>query len=131
MLQQVVSPPAASVIETPITISTPAPTPPTPPVANITSSAAEDSPVKYPTSSSPAKTSQSCSKEVSTKEAYAEPEVLNQFVQDVERLEKVVEGLTNKTLNGPTPLDLKWKELQELQVCKYSIFNPYFLEYNL
>jgi tyrosine-protein phosphatase non-receptor type 23 len=50
------------------------------------------------------------------KDAYADPEALNLFVQEVERFEKVVEGLTNKTLNGPTPLDLKWKELQELQV---------------
>ncbi|XP_059485040.1 tyrosine-protein phosphatase non-receptor type 23 isoform X2 [Neocloeon triangulifer] len=50
-----------------------------------------------------------------SKDPYAEPEALAQFTQEVERLEKVVEGLNNKTLNGPTPLDLKWKELQELQ----------------
>lgn len=51
-----------------------------------------------------------------SKDPYLEPEALAQFTLEVERLEKVVEGLNNKTLNGPTPLDLKWKELLELQV---------------
>ena len=27
----------------------------------------------------------------------------------------MVDGLTRKSLNGPTPLDVKWKEVQELQ----------------
>lgn len=51
-----------------------------------------------------------------SKDPYLEPDALAQFTLEVERLEKVVEGLNNKTLNGPTPLDLKWKELLELQV---------------
>jgi len=51
-----------------------------------------------------------------SKDPYLEPDALAQFTQEVERLEKLVEGLNNKTLNGPTPLDLKWKELLELQV---------------
>ena len=50
------------------------------------------------------------------KDPYTDPESLNQFVQEVGKYEKFVEGLTTKTLNGPTPLDMKWKELLELQV---------------
>lgn len=42
-------------------------------------------------------------------------EVLTQFTQEVEKFEKFVENISNKTLNGPTPLDLKWKELQDIQ----------------
>lgn len=36
-------------------------------------------------------------------------ETLNKFVIDVERLEKYTEGLTRRSLNGPTALDIKWK----------------------
>ena len=50
------------------------------------------------------------------KDPYTDPEALNQFVQEVGKYEKFVDGLTTKTLNGPTPLDMKWKELLELQV---------------
>lgn len=49
------------------------------------------------------------------KDPFLDPEVLSQFVQEVEKFEKFVEGLNSKTLNGPTPLDIKWNELQELQ----------------
>ncbi|KAL0274013.1 UNVERIFIED_CONTAM: hypothetical protein PYX00_006557 [Menopon gallinae] len=35
--------------------------------------------------------------------------------QDVEKYEKFVESLTLKTLNGPTCLDVKWKEISDLQ----------------
>nr|CAD7453993.1 unnamed protein product [Timema tahoe] len=49
------------------------------------------------------------------KDLYTDPEALNQFVQEVEKYEKFVEGLTTKTLNGPTPLDMKWKELLDFQ----------------
>ncbi|KAI5742988.1 hypothetical protein M8J77_013320 [Diaphorina citri] len=42
-------------------------------------------------------------------------EALTQLAQDAEKLEKVVETLTTKTLSGPTPLDAKWKELTDLQ----------------
>ncbi|CAG2059549.1 unnamed protein product, partial [Timema podura] len=58
------------------------------------------------------------------KDLYTDPEALNQFVQEVEKYEKFVEGLTTKTLNGPTPLDMKWKELldfQEKDAHKHSI----------
>jgi tyrosine-protein phosphatase non-receptor type 23 len=56
------------------------------------------------------------------KDPYTDPEALNQFVQEVGKYEKFVEGLTTKTLNGPTPLDMKWKELLELQVGLLCIF---------
>jgi tyrosine-protein phosphatase non-receptor type 23 len=52
----------------------------------------------------------------SGKDPYSDPDALNQFVQEVGKYEKFVDGLTTKTLNGPTPLDMKWKELLELQV---------------
>ena len=60
--------------------------------------------------------SQSPSK-TSIKDPFHDPEVLSQFVQEVEKFEKFVEGLSSKTLNGPTPLDIKWNELKELEVC--------------
>ena len=47
---------------------------------------------------------------------FSDPEILSLFVQEVEKFEKFVEGLNCKTLNGPTPLDIKWNELQDLQV---------------
>lgn len=50
------------------------------------------------------------------KDPFNDPDILNQFAQEVEKFEKFVEGLTVKTLNGPTPLDIKWKELLDLQV---------------
>lgn len=42
--------------------------------------------------------------------------VLKQFHKEVEGLEKFMETLTVKTLNGVTPLANKWKELQDLLV---------------
>ncbi|CAH1969012.1 unnamed protein product [Acanthoscelides obtectus] len=37
------------------------------------------------------------------------------FVQELDKFEKCVETLPNKTLSGPTNLDLKWKEIQDKQ----------------
>lgn len=54
------------------------------------------------------------------KDPFNDTEALNVFVQEVEKFEKFVEGLTAKTLNGPTPLDIKWKELLDLQVYEQS-----------
>jgi tyrosine-protein phosphatase non-receptor type 23 len=34
---------------------------------------------------------------------------------EVEKLDKLVDGLTRKSLNGPTSLDTRWKEVLELQ----------------
>uniref|UniRef100_A0A2M4B8K6 Putative tyrosine-protein phosphatase non-receptor type 23 n=1 Tax=Anopheles marajoara TaxID=58244 RepID=A0A2M4B8K6_9DIPT len=42
------------------------------------------------------------------------------FHKEVERLEKFVETINVKTLNGTTPLDSKWKELQDLLVKEES-----------
>lgn len=42
--------------------------------------------------------------------------VLKQFHKEVESLEKFMESLTVKTMNGATPLAGKWKELQDLLV---------------
>lgn len=40
-------------------------------------------------------------------------DVKSLFVQEIEKYEKYVETLTNKTLSGPTNLDIKWNELQD------------------
>ncbi|GAB0096426.1 tyrosine-protein phosphatase non-receptor type 23 [Sergentomyia squamirostris] len=50
------------------------------------------------------------------KDALDEPTVLKWFHKEVERMEKFIEGVNIKTLNGSTPLDTKWKELQDLLV---------------
>ncbi|XP_054282630.1 tyrosine-protein phosphatase non-receptor type 23-like [Macrosteles quadrilineatus] len=54
-------------------------------------------------------------KKFQLKDPFNDTEALNQFVQEVEKFEKFVESLTVKTLNGPTPLDIKWKELLDLK----------------
>lgn len=43
------------------------------------------------------------------------PDISKQFLQEVEKFEKFVDLLVTKTLNGPTTLDLKWKEIQDNQ----------------
>ncbi|XP_059609021.1 tyrosine-protein phosphatase non-receptor type 23 isoform X2 [Phlebotomus argentipes] len=50
------------------------------------------------------------------KDALDDPSVLKWFHKEVERMEKFIEGVSIKTLNGSTPLDTKWKELQDLLV---------------
>lgn len=52
------------------------------------------------------------------------PEIFKTFVQEVEKFEKFVDTLTTKTLNGPTTLEVKWKEIadkQDVDVQKRSI----------
>lgn len=49
-------------------------------------------------------------------ELFEDPAILKQFHKEVESLEKFMETLTIKTLNGVTPLANKWKELQDLLV---------------
>lgn len=41
-------------------------------------------------------------------------QTLKRVAGETERLSKIVEGLDRKSLNGPTNLDKKWKELQEV-----------------
>ncbi|XP_044266202.1 tyrosine-protein phosphatase non-receptor type 23 [Tribolium madens] len=42
-------------------------------------------------------------------------EVKKLFATEIDKYEKFVDVLTNKTLSGPTNLDLKWKEIQDKQ----------------
>ncbi|XP_036357587.1 tyrosine-protein phosphatase non-receptor type 23 isoform X2 [Octopus sinensis] len=46
---------------------------------------------------------------------YQDKETLDKFVIEVEKFEKVVQGLSKPTLNGPSPLDSIWKELCDEQ----------------
>lgn len=39
---------------------------------------------------------------------------IENFYKEVQRYEKIVNSLMTKTLNGTTPLDIKWKELQDI-----------------
>lgn len=39
---------------------------------------------------------------------------IENFYKEVQRYEKIVNGLTTKTLNGTTPIEIKWKELGDL-----------------
>ncbi|XP_063708485.1 LOW QUALITY PROTEIN: tyrosine-protein phosphatase non-receptor type 23 [Culicoides brevitarsis] len=50
------------------------------------------------------------------KDAFDDPKMLKWFHKEVERLEKFIETSNIKTLNGNTPLDGKWKELQDALV---------------
>lgn len=43
------------------------------------------------------------------------PETFKLFVQESEKFEKFVDTLTTKTLNGPTTLEVKWKEITDKQ----------------
>ena len=45
----------------------------------------------------------------------ADAESVLKLAADVDKLDKLVDGLTRKSLNGPTALDTKWKEVQDLQ----------------
>lgn len=49
-------------------------------------------------------------------------QTLKRVAGETERLSKIVEGLDRKSLNGPTNLDKKWKELQEVVVCIWRIY---------
>nr|XP_045622432.1 tyrosine-protein phosphatase non-receptor type 23-like isoform X2 [Procambarus clarkii] len=44
----------------------------------------------------------------------SDDEKLQKLADETERLSKIVEGLDRKSLNGPTNLELKWKELVEV-----------------
>ncbi|XP_055596955.1 tyrosine-protein phosphatase non-receptor type 23-like [Uranotaenia lowii] len=47
---------------------------------------------------------------------FEDQSTLKWFHKEVERLEKFIDSMNIKTLNGTTPLDGKWKELQDLLV---------------
>ena len=52
---------------------------------------------------------------VPNKDPLADSESTSKLVGEVEKLAKLVDGLTRKSLNGPTSLDTRWKEVVELQ----------------
>lgn len=43
---------------------------------------------------------------------------LQKFALEVEKLSNLIESFHKKSLNGPTNLDLKWKDLIDIQVTK-------------
>ena len=43
-------------------------------------------------------------------------DTLNSLATETERLSKFVEGLDKKSLNGPTNLEVKWKEISTILV---------------
>uniref|UniRef100_A0A2R5LL12 Putative tyrosine-protein phosphatase non-receptor type 23 n=1 Tax=Ornithodoros turicata TaxID=34597 RepID=A0A2R5LL12_9ACAR len=49
------------------------------------------------------------------KDPLSDPVALDKFIAEVERFEKFVEGLTKKSLNGPTLLEQRWKEYLDAQ----------------
>ncbi|XP_057379338.1 tyrosine-protein phosphatase non-receptor type 23-like [Daphnia carinata] len=61
---------------------------------------------------------------VSHKDPLADAELASKLAVEVEKLDKLVGGLTRKSLNGPTSLDTRWKEvldLQERESARHSI----------
>lgn len=50
------------------------------------------------------------------KDSVINPDTVKWFHKEVERLEKTMESVNVKTLNGSTSLDSKWKDLQDLLV---------------
>ncbi|KAK2708882.1 tyrosine-protein phosphatase non-receptor type 23-like isoform X2 [Artemia franciscana] len=46
---------------------------------------------------------------------FSETSVLERFTLDVDKFDRFVDGLTKRSINGPTPLELKWKELLDSQ----------------
>ncbi|KAK4879126.1 hypothetical protein RN001_007272 [Aquatica leii] len=47
--------------------------------------------------------------------SFEDPVLIKDFIQEVDRFEKFVDSLSLKTLNGPTPLEIKWKHIQDKQ----------------
>lgn len=50
------------------------------------------------------------------KDPLGDPHLLQKFIIDIEKYEKFVDSLLVKTLSGATNLDIKWKEVQDLEV---------------
>lgn len=49
--------------------------------------------------------------------------VCAKFVSEVEKYEKLVDGLVRKSLNGTTPLDQKWKVILNNFICLAIFMN--------
>lgn len=48
-------------------------------------------------------------KQALKQDPYQDKDTLDKFVTEVEKFEKMVDGLYKPTLNGPSPLDSIWK----------------------
>ena len=53
-------------------------------------------------------------------------DTLNLLAGETERLSKFVEGLDRKSLNGPTNLEVKWKELSTILVIKLHLIEFFY-----
>jgi hypothetical protein len=69
--------------------------------------AAITSPVELPLMPRPLTTALSSGTAGTVKDPLTDPDVASKLASDVEKFDKLVDGLTRKSLNGPTPLDLK------------------------
>lgn len=49
------------------------------------------------------------------KDPFSSVDILKQFANEIDKIEKFVNGLTNKTANGQTTLEMKWKFVQDSQ----------------
>ncbi|KAF5269203.1 hypothetical protein FQR65_LT02504 [Abscondita terminalis] len=52
--------------------------------------------------------------------SFDDPILIKEFIQEVDKFEKYVDTLCSKTLNGPTPLEMKWKEILEKQESDHT-----------
>lgn len=97
------------------------------PVAKVESqpsAALKTKPVEQPSKTVSVKTSEVKLLEIPKRNLLENPDTFKLFLVEVEKYEKFIDGLTVKTLNGPTTLDIKWKEIQDkqdLEVQKRSI----------
>lgn len=54
------------------------------------------------------------------RDLFSDPGLLNKFTEQVKLLQRLVDGLTNKTQSGITLLDSKWKNLNDTQLKENS-----------
>ncbi len=54
------------------------------------------------------------------KDPYLDTALLEHFVVEVEKFEKMVDGLCKQTLNGPTPIEKEWKVRVDTIKCDYA-----------
>lgn len=50
------------------------------------------------------------------RDLFSDPSLINRFTQEVKSLQKLTDSFMNKTPDGLTLLDAKWKDVQETQV---------------
>ncbi|XP_071546877.1 uncharacterized protein mop isoform X2 [Panulirus ornatus] len=81
---------------------------------DVTSTAAATSNQTAPATGSNLPNVVSSNRKPTVVDPLSDDEKLQKLAVETERLSKVVEGLDRKSLNGPTNLELKWKELVEI-----------------